>query len=89
MGFLKQKIKQKTPLKSKPKHKPKKHFEKKLLDVQFKEFSQEELQFWWEKGQITPEVLITNQVKSLKSFKIQIGKKQSTRIQKLILCIRL
>ena len=74
LGFFDQNIQQKTPTKAKAKHKSKASFEKKLLDIQFKEFTQEELQFWWEKGQITPEILTSNQVKSIRSFKIQITK---------------
>lgn len=48
-------------------------FEKKLLDIQFKAFSEEELDFWYQKGFITQEILEANQVFSLKSFKIEIS----------------
>jgi hypothetical protein len=44
---------------------------KRLLDIQFKDFSAEELDFWWRKGFIDLKTLEINQVKSLQSFKIQ------------------
>ncbi len=45
--------------------------EKKLIEIKFKEFSAEELDFWWQKGFIDAKTLQKNQVQSVLSFKIQ------------------
>lgn len=48
------------------------HFEKELLQINFKEFSKEEIEFWHKKGLITKDCLEQNKVMSVESFEIKI-----------------
>ena len=59
-----------------PKKEKRKQASKKLLEIQFKEFSNEELQFWQNKGNIDLTTLMKNKVQSVKSFKIQYSEGQ-------------
>jgi hypothetical protein len=45
-----------------------------LVSITFRDFSPEELDFWWKKGEIDLPTLQTNQVKAVASFKIQYEK---------------
>ncbi|TAE75185.1 MAG: DEAD/DEAH box helicase [Bacteroidetes bacterium] len=52
-------------------------FEKKLINIQFKDFSKEELDFWYKKGLITKNCLENNNVKSVESFEIKISEEKT------------
>jgi hypothetical protein len=57
--------------------------EKKLIEIKFKEFSAEELDFWWKKGFIDLKTLQNNQVQSVLSFKLQIEEGKIREFQNL------
>lgn len=59
------------------------NFERKLVNIYFRDFSKEELNFWFEKGQITKEILEKNNVKAVQSFEIEIEKDKTKIFQNL------
>ncbi len=59
------------------------HFEKQLLKITFKDFSKDELDYWYKKGLITEKQLIQNQVKSVESFEIKISEEKTFYYQNL------
>ncbi|MEO1652971.1 MAG: hypothetical protein AAFU64_05465, partial [Bacteroidota bacterium] len=70
---------------SKPKQRKKKQarktainpdFEKKLVEIRFRDFSPDELVFWQKKGNIQADTLKTNKVQAVHSFKIQVNLEQ-------------
>lgn len=62
---------------------PSNFFEKKLLDIQFRDFSPEELAFWQEKGKIDPKTLKANCVQAVASFRIQTGESRTREFKNL------
>lgn len=48
-------------------------FRKELIDIKFRDFSKEELEFWLKKGNINQETLKANGVKSVLSFAVSVA----------------
>ncbi len=67
-------VKKKSPKKTKPSEP---HFSKKLLHIEFKDFSEEELEFWKQKGQIDLNTLQSNRVFSVRAFQVQTEENRS------------